>query len=198
MRTRTDYRQQLHALLPPGPAWAAPLAPGVDSVLTGLAAEFARVDGRCADLLAEMDPMTVFELVPDWEQVMGLPDPCIGPAGLFEDRQAEVRRRLIEVGEQTPAYFVRLAVSQGYPNAFVTEHRAPRFGRARFGRSRWGLWRAQFSWTLHTGGRLRAGRRWGASRWGERFGINPGDALYCLVNRYAPAHTVVHIDYEDI
>lgn len=198
VKTADDYAEQLRALLPPGPAWERDTVPEVDGVLSGLAPEFARVDRRAADLLAEADPVRVRELVADWERVMALPDPCLGPAQLFEDRQGAVRERLLAVGEQRPAYFVSIAVKQGYPNARITEHRAPRFGRARFGRDHFGLWRANHSWTLHTGGRQRAGRRFGATNWGERFGANPADGLYCLINRYAPAHTVVHIDYEEM
>ncbi len=36
----------------------------------------------------------------------------------------------------------------------------------------------------------------GVSYWGERFGANPGNALECLIRRPAPAHTVVHINYD--
>ena len=198
VRAADDYLEQLRALLPPGPAWDQAQAPGVDSVLEGIAPELARIDRRAADLLTEMDPATVSALVPDWERVMGLPDACIGLVQLFEDRQAQVQRRLVAVGEQRAEYFIGIAIEQGYPDATITKHRAPRFGRARFGADHFGLWRAQFSWTLHTGGRQIGGRRFGVSRWGERFGDNPGDALYCLINRYAPAYGVVHIDYEEI
>lgn len=198
VRSADDYLQQLRALLPPGPAWERDFAPKIDALLQGAAAELARIDRRAADLLDEADPVRVRELVPDWERAMGLPDPCLGPLQMFEGRQGAVRERLLAVGEQRPAYYIAIAVKQGYPNAFITEHRAPRFGRSRFGAARWGQWRANHSWTLHTGGRLRGGRRFGISHWGERFGANPADGLYCLINRYAPAHTVVHIDYEEI
>ena len=83
-----------------------------------------------------------------------------------------------------------------YPGATITEYRAPRMGRSRFGSAHFGTWGAQFMWVLNTGGRQRAGRRFGASFWGERFGANPGDALECLIRRPAPAHTVVHINYD--
>lgn len=197
VRTAADYAAQLRALLPPGPAWDPAFAPELDEVLPGIAAEFARLEARAVDLLGEMDPARVSELVPDWEQVMGLPDACLGPTPAFADRQASVRRRLLEVGSQRPDYFVEIAVGQGYPNARVVEHRAPRMGRSRFGLARLGTWQAQFMWTLYTGGRQLAGRRFGVSYWGERFGANPGSALECLIHRYAPAHTVPHINYEE-
>jgi uncharacterized protein YmfQ (DUF2313 family) len=195
-RTAEQYQQQLRGLLPAGPAWDPELVPEVDLVLQGVALEFARFEGRAVALLNEMDPSGVSELVPAWEAVMGLPDACLGPNPAVEDRRLAVRRRLVEVGGQSPAYFIDIAVSQGYPNATITEHRAPRMGRSRFGAAHFGTWRAQFMWTLNTGGRHRKGRRFGVSYWGERFGSSPGNALECLIRRPAPAHTVVHINYD--
>ena len=194
-RTADQYRQQLSGLLPSGPAWDPELVPEIALVLAGVSLEFARLDARAVDLLNEMDPAAVSELVPDWEAIMGLPDPCLGLNPAFEDRRLAVRRRLVEVGGQSISYFIDIAVSQGYPDASVTEHRAPRMGRSRFGLARFGTWNAQFMWILNTGGRQRQGRRFGASYWGERFGVNPGNPLECQIRRASPAHTVVQINY---
>nr|WP_255263514.1 putative phage tail protein [Pseudomonas aegrilactucae] len=185
----------MRLLLPPGPAWDLERNPGLDELLQEAAAVLAREDLRAADLLAEADPATVRELVPDWERVMDLPDPCLGDSPKFEDRQLAVRRRLVEVGGQSPAYFVELAIGQGYPHARVIEHRAPRFGRARFGAAHFGTWVAQFMWTLDTGPRRRLGRRFGATYFGEQFGGNPSGALECVLRRAAPAHAVEFIKY---
>jgi uncharacterized protein YmfQ (DUF2313 family) len=195
VRSPEQYRVQLRQLLPQGPAWDLERLPELAQVLEGLSIELARVDGRIVSLYAEMDPASVTELVPDWEQVMGLPDACLGDSPSFGDRQLSVLQRLTAIGAQTPAYFVSIAKGQGYPDATITQHRAPRFGGARFGRAHFGTWQVQFMWTLNTGGRQRLGRRFGISYWGERFGANPGSALECLIRRYAPAHTVVHINY---
>ncbi|AOE63800.1 DUF2313 domain-containing protein [Pseudomonas corrugata] len=194
-RTADQYRQQLSGLLPSGPAWDPERVPEVALILSGVSLEFARLDARAVDLLNEMDPAGVSELVPDWEAIMGLPDPCLGLNPAFEDRRLAVRRRLIEVGGQSLSYFIDIAVGQGYPDATITEHRAPRMGRSRFGVARFGTWNAQFMWTLNTGGRQRQGRRFGASYWGERFGVNPGNPLECQIRRAAPAHTTVQINY---
>jgi uncharacterized protein YmfQ (DUF2313 family) len=195
-RTAEQYREQLRGLLPSGPAWDPELVPEIELLLQGVAVEFSRIEGRAVDLLNEMDAASVSELVPDWEAVMGLPDACLGANPAFDDRRLAVRRRLFEVGGQSPAYFIEIAVSQGYPNATITEHRAPRMGRSRFGSAHFGTWSAQFMWTLNTGGRQRQGRRFGISYWGSRFGANPANALECLIRRPAPAHTVVYINYD--
>lgn len=195
IRADGDYYAQLVALLPPGPAWDVELLPELREVLLGAAQELAREDLRLSYLHEEMFPESVRELVPDWERVMDLPDPCLGENPAFEDRQLAVRRRLIEVGGQSPAFFIQLAISQGYPEASITEHRAPRFGRSRFGRAHFGTWAAQFMWTLNTGPRRRLGRRFGVSFWGERFGANPSGALECVIRRGAPAHALEFINY---
>lgn len=195
VRTAEQYRVQLRRLLPQGPAWDLDRLPELAQVLEAVSIELGRVDGRIVSLYAEMDPAAVTELVPDWEQVMGLPDACLGDSPSFGDRQLSVRQRLTAIGAQTPAYFISIAKGQGYPSATITQYRAPRFGKARFGKAHFGTWRVQFMWTLNTGGRQRVGRRFGVSYWGERFGVNPGSALECLIRRYAPAHTVVHINY---
>ncbi|MCS3512520.1 YmfQ family protein [Pseudomonas grimontii] len=195
IRTSEDYYHHLVALLPPGPAWDVELVPEIRELLQAGSLELAREDLRLSDLLAESNPDTVRELVPDWEQVMDLPDPCLGENPAFEDRQLAVRRRLVEVGGQSPAFFVQLAITQGYPEATITEHRAPRFGASRFGRAHFGTWAAQFMWTLNTGPRRRLGRRFGASYFGERFGVNPSGALECVIRRSAPAHALEFINY---
>ena len=141
VRTAEQYKQQLRALLPHGPAWDPELVPEVELVLEGVSREFARVEARAAAALNEMDAAGVSELVPDWEQVMNLPDSCLGVNPSFEDRRLAVQQRLVAVGSQTIAYFISLAAGQGYPNATVTEHRAPRWGRARFGSAHFGTWK---------------------------------------------------------
>ncbi|POD72285.1 phage tail protein [Pseudomonas syringae group genomosp. 3] len=195
IRTAEHYAEQLQALLPPGPAWDPERVPELQQVITGLSREFARIDGRAFALLNEMDPATVSELVPDWERVMNLPDPCLGLKPLFADRRLSVRQRLVATGGQNAGFYIDIAVSQGYPDATVTEHRAPRMGRSRFGQAHFGTWNAQFMWTLNTGGRQRLGRRFGASYWGERFGVNPGTAIECLIRRAAPAHSVEFVNF---
>ena len=195
IRTAEHYAEQLQALLPPGPAWDPERVPEVQQLIAGLSHEFARIDGRAFDLLNEMGPASVSELVPDWERVMNLPDPCLGLKPLFEDRRLSVRQRLVAVGGQNAAFYVGIAFSQGYPDASVTEFRTPRMGRSRFGQAHFGTWNAQFMWTLNTGGRQRLGRRFGASYWGERFGVNPGTAIECLIRRAAPAHGIEFVNF---
>lgn len=197
LRSAAQYRAQLRALLPLGPAWDPERVPEIEKILSGMSQELARIDARAFDLINEMDPAGVSELVPDWEAIMGLPDPCLGENPAFEDRRLAVRQRLTAVGGQSRSYFIEIAIRQGYPESSITERRAPRFGRSRFGAAHFGTWTAQFMWTLNSGPRRRLGRRFGASFWGERFGANPSAALECVIRRSAPAHTLEFINYGD-
>lgn len=71
-----DYLAQLRALLPPGVALVAERGSVLERLLTAVAAELARVDGRVAALLSEANPQTVTELLEEWERAFGLPDEC--------------------------------------------------------------------------------------------------------------------------
>lgn len=195
VRTQADYVAMLRQLLPPGPAWDPELEPEIDAVLQGLAPEFARIDARTNDLLNEMDPATMREMLPDFEAAMDLPDECLGTEQTFDARRKAVIRRLIGNGGQNAEFFIGIAAELGYPNATVTEYRAPRFGRSRFGVAHFGTWAAQFFWVLNLGERLSGGARFGVAHFGERFGSNPNNGIECLVQRWMPAHTVVDFIY---
>lgn len=195
VRQSSDYTQQLQQLLPAGPAWDKDLYPLPHDVIQSFARALSSVDKRNNDLLSEMFPATIRELLVDWERVMGLPDPCLGEAGSSSERIASVIRRFSEVGRQDAAYFVDIARRFGYPDAWVEEWRAPRFGRMRFGQARFGGWNNQFIWVMHMETRLPGSTRFGAARFGERFGSNPNDIVECVIRRYAPAHTQVYFDY---
>ena len=110
-----DYREQLLALLPPGAAWARDPESTLARLLEALGAELARVDARGDDLLAESDPRTTWELLPDWERVADLPSPCMaGQSQTTAERRSALVGRLAERGGQSIAYFVALAASLGY------------------------------------------------------------------------------------
>lgn len=196
VRTAGDYHQQLIALLPPGPAWSAELVAGLYAALAALAKQFAEVDASAAVLMREVHLDSFHQALPDWERVLDLPDLCLAAGGTVAERKDMVRIKLLEVGGQTPDFYVQLARRLGYPHAWVQEYRAPRFGRSRFGRDHFGTWAAQFMWVLHAGERKTGGSRWGVTVWGERFGSNPSDTLVCVIRRAAPAHTLEFVEFD--
>ncbi|MDO9235956.1 MAG: DUF2313 domain-containing protein [Aquabacterium sp.] len=115
--TDADYLRQLQALLPPGPAWPKDDAASLTRLLTSLAQELARVDGRALQLVEEADPRATAELFADWERVAGLPDACavaFGGDQTVAQRRAALVGRLTTLGGQSAAYFIGLAAALGY------------------------------------------------------------------------------------
>ena len=86
-----DYAAALQRLLPPGPALPRETSALFTALLQALAQEFARVEAAGTSLLDELDPRTTLVLLPDWERVCGLPDPCCGTlATTIPERRAAV------------------------------------------------------------------------------------------------------------
>ena len=116
-----DYLNQLQALLPRGLAWAKEQASNLTLLLAAWADEFARVDLRCDELVNEADPRSAFELLPDWERIAGLPDPCVTIGQSIDQRQSALVSKLIMSGGQSRAYFIGIAEAMGYPGATIDE-----------------------------------------------------------------------------
>lgn len=108
------YTELTQGYLPEGSAW--PRDPGamLTKIISVIGDELARVDLRGDQLLNEFDPRTALELLPEWEEMVGEPDPCSGPAATLKERRARVHAKLIARGGQSPAYFISLAASLGY------------------------------------------------------------------------------------
>ncbi len=66
------YARMLKALLPPGRIWRLEAESGLSKVMLGAADELVRVDGRADDIIRESDPRTTDELLPDFEEELGL------------------------------------------------------------------------------------------------------------------------------
>jgi uncharacterized protein YmfQ (DUF2313 family) len=52
-------------------------------VLYGLAKSYERETARANNLLVDSFPLTTYELLPEWESSLGLPDPCAGVAPIL-------------------------------------------------------------------------------------------------------------------
>jgi uncharacterized protein YmfQ (DUF2313 family) len=115
------YLDQLTALLPTGDVWPRDSNTVISQTLDMPASELARIDGRGDDLIEEADPRTTGEMLTDWENVAGLPDPCTGPLDSFTARRARLVQKLTSVGDQSRAYFIGIATALGYVNPTITE-----------------------------------------------------------------------------
>jgi uncharacterized protein YmfQ (DUF2313 family) len=118
----TAYSRQLMALLPPGVVWNLEATSKLSAFFTALAQELARVDARAAALINESDPRTVSELLPEWEAMLGLPDPCVSVDQTTAERLRGVLAKYIAQGGQSLAYFIAVAAALGY-TVTLTEYR---------------------------------------------------------------------------
>ncbi len=127
------YATQFKALLPRGAAWWAATRPELlsemDAIIDGMMKEPARVGRRAFDLLRNMDPRTMDELLPDWERIAGLPDPCAPtPPQTIPDRQGALTARITARGEGTgPQFLLDLIADLGYTSALIRRFHRPGF-----------------------------------------------------------------------
>jgi uncharacterized protein YmfQ (DUF2313 family) len=189
------YRTHLDALKPrgrltrfiPGGVW--------EQVTRGMAVEFARVDLRAEDLLRESNPGRTNELLPDWERVLGLPDPCSGDVLGLAARRAAVIARLTAKGGASRAYFIAVANALGYAPVEIEEHQLFRVGIGAMGdpisNEEWA-----FHWTVHAPVFTLFFFESGGSGSGEALNVADNSLLECAIERIKPAHTVVHFEYD--
>ena len=187
-----EYARQALALLPAGPAWPRDEGSTLFALLLAEGDEFARVEDRATDLLAEANPITTDEMLADWERVCGLPDECFPGADTVDARRRAVRAKLNARGGASPAYFVDLLASVGW-HAAIPEYRPFRAGSAAAGDpaadEAWSfVWSAAVTSEVFefTAGGASAGdplRSWG------------DDGIECLINKLKPAHTLALFDY---
>jgi uncharacterized protein YmfQ (DUF2313 family) len=190
------YARQLQRLLPPGILWRLEPTSTLYKTLLAVSDTFARVHGRAATLIEECDPRTAFELLEDWERVLGLPDACLSEIPeTVSERRAAITQKYTTKGGQTKQFFIDLAATVGY-TVTIDEFKVARSGRMRSGDRCYGTpW--AYAWRVNvpaarTGGYLHAG-----SLAGDYLGPTGGVAdIECVINRAAPAHTYVLFAYE--
>jgi len=189
--TRADYRDQLISLLPPGPAWTTPPGSVRFKLLDTLAVELARIDARMGDLLEESDPRATVELLPEWEAVAGLPDPCAGTPETIAGRQAALLRALTARGGQSRAYYIEIAAALGYP---IEIDEFPAFTcdsgcEDALNPPPWNFWwRVRAPETTVIEFTCESGCDEALAIWGN-------EPLECVISRLKPAHTNVIFSY---
>lgn len=186
------YAQLLANLLPPGPAWSKD-----DPLLQGCAPALGRIEQRADDLLLEIDPSSVSELIDRYETISGLPDLCTPSAtqSLTERRQRLAAKINVEGGLNAAFYLGQLE-QLGYENASIGRYECPEFTcessctDSLYDAS----WR--YLWTVYIpasadvsemtcndacNSSLRA--------WGDR-------VAECVINKLAPSHSIVNFVYQ--
>lgn len=190
--TAAEYRDAWILLLPPGPLWDTEIDADLFNLAEGLTLETARVSDQVEKIIVECNPCTTDEMLPEWEEVFGLPDDCAPENGSEDARKAAVRARFLAQGGQTPAYYLHLLeevfgitggyIEEGYWTPFTTGGgpRPPWSGSVVGDRiwdySRW------FWWRLNIPGNQVADQ-------------DMADQIECLFDRVRPAQTIVVFNY---
>jgi uncharacterized protein YmfQ (DUF2313 family) len=191
--SEAEYQRALAALLPTGPAWSCEPGSIRGSLLMALARELHRVDTRAAQLWSEVDPAATAELLPDWERVVGLPDPCVTVAQTVAERRQALEARLTSSGGQSRAFFIQLAARLGYV-VTITEFPSAAAATAAgvpFVGDEWAfIWRMNVPQSVGVRPFLA-----GAGAAGEPLRAWGNQALECQVLRLKPAHTRVLFAY---
>lgn len=193
IRSQDEYREALAGLLPTGGAWPRDPGSSLMRFLASLAAEMERLDARAAQLLAETDPASTTELLPDWERVVGLPDPCVTLAQTVAERRLALEGRLTSVGGQSRRFFIELASRLGYSitiDEFASSAAATAAGITFTGDEWASTWRVNVP-TIVSITPFRAG----AGAAGEPLRAWSNEVIECQFVRYKPAHTRVLFAY---
>ncbi|MBL1321501.1 MAG: DUF2313 domain-containing protein [Methylophaga sp.] len=189
----TAYTDQLISLMPRGVIWDEITEHDTHftALLTALAQEFARIDGRTQQLIDETDPRSTFEMLFDWEQWLGLPGECSAQANTLEQRRQAVWDLLTSTGGQSRQYFINLAARLGY-TITITEFNPFTVGgtvdESLYGQN----W--QFAWQVNAPEEtidyftVASDINMALANWGN-------ERLECAITRLKPAHTYVLFSY---
>ncbi len=183
-----DFQAALWALLPRGRVWLRDEGSTQDQVMAAFAPAFTRNAADALALLVDLFPATTTDFITEWEETLGLPDPCTGLDPTLEQRRAQVVARLINSGGQSIPFFEQFAAALGY-TITITENAPFRCGQSSTGQylgevDRFFLWQVNSDFAvihflvgLNTAGDPLA--TWGSA------------VLECEIRNAAPAHTVV-------
>jgi uncharacterized protein YmfQ (DUF2313 family) len=185
----TDFLWQFQRLLPRGRVWHRGWGTLQAQALLTLMPTWARLHLRLNDLISQIFPCSTTELLTEWEQTLGLPDPCTGPLDTIQQRQGAVCSKFCSRGGQSKQYFIDLAAAAGF--AISIKEFAP--FRASINRAgdpvRGQDW--AFAWEITTQATTIVYFRASLSTAGEPLATWGNKTLECLIERYAPAHTVI-------
>jgi len=192
--TTADFVSAMQSLMPRGMAWPRDPDTTQAQVLAGLAPTYVRQSARSGQLLVDAFPATSYELLPQWEATLGLPDQCTGTATTIQLRRDQVVARLAGQGGQSAAYFVAYAAALGYLGCTVTNFSPFRAGQSRAGQplgdSRW-----SHTWAINAPANSIHSFAAGASAAGEPLRLWGNALLECKLEQIAPAHSILQFRY---
>lgn len=187
----SDFLQAFLKLLPRGRVWSRDPSSVQNQALLGLNSIYATGTSRANQLLVDAFPGSTYELLPEWESTLGLPDPCAGEQPSIQARRAQVVARLTATGGQSIAYFTAMAANLGYSitiNQFMPSRFGKRFGTP-FGGEAWA-----HAWQVNAPVNTVQKAVFGGS-FGPPFAYWSNNVLQCELLAAAPAQSVLNFSY---
>lgn len=202
-RDVASYVHAFMAKLPRGEIWPRDPDSTLVRVVTGLMGIVARWADDVGTLLLReaFPPLASPELLlPDWERVLGLPEPCFPAALTLEERRLQVLEKLQRrPGAQSRPYFLEIAERLGYTGATITEYRPFMAGVSRAGDPAWNIAppKMRYLWTIGVPAARLTWFRAGSGMAGTdpHLTIAQAEDLECILGKLKPAHTKLIFDY---
>jgi uncharacterized protein YmfQ (DUF2313 family) len=187
--TAGNLLAQLLRLLPRGRAWPRDPASVMGQALATLVPSFERSASVASGMIADALPSTTDQLLPEWQETLGLPDPCAGPVQSTAQARAQVVARFTDGGGQSQAYMIAYAAALGYEIQIV-QFASFRAGQSRCGQPLGGTdW--SNTWQIVAPSTTATQFRCGASRCGDPLQSWGNAVLVCEMQAIAPAHKVL-------
>lgn len=189
----SDYASAMASLLPRGRAWPRDPDTNLMRLIGALAPTYQRNGATAAQLVADIFPRTTTALIPEWEETLGLPDPCTPLNPTTEQRRAAILAKFIGSGGQSAPYFISVAAALGY-TVTVTNYSPFRVGTNAVGDHLNGADWAQ-TWAINSALTTVSYFAVGQSTVGDPLASWGNATLECRMNQIKPAHTVLQFHY---
>jgi uncharacterized protein YmfQ (DUF2313 family) len=184
------YTSLIHKLLPSGKAWNKEEGSNLDKLAQGISEEFYRIERRANDLIIEFDPTKANELLPEWENLLGLPDTAFGSPVTNQERRNLVTLKISSRGGQSRQFFVDIIRKLGFQIA-IKEHRPFRAGRSRSGDAVFTNIGWRHTWTVIAKQAVKFSFRAGKSAAGDPLVYYRNGVVEGIIRKLKPAHTNV-------
>jgi uncharacterized protein YmfQ (DUF2313 family) len=188
-----DYAAAMANLLPRGRAWPRDPDTNLMRLMGALAPTYQRNGATAAALVADIFPRTTTALIPEWEETLGLPDPCSPLNPTTEQRRAAILAKFIASGGQSAPYFISVAAALGY-TITVTNYSPFRVGIDAVGSPLNGKDWAQ-TWAIGAGQTTVSYFAVGQSTVGDPLASWGNAILECRLKQIKPAHTILLFQY---
>jgi uncharacterized protein YmfQ (DUF2313 family) len=173
--TADDYARARKNLLPRGRAWPRDPDAILSEVMDALSPTYERSGAAAGSIPTDVSPATTTNFVVEWEETLGLPDPCTAPNSTLAQRKAAIYAKFIASGGQSKDYFIAIAKALGF-TITITET-------------------DPYTWVVHAPAVAVIPFHLGVNICGDPFWTLGTTELECRLRTIMPAHTVLQFQY---